>query len=275
MKNNSSVNIIVLNWNGEKVIIDCLKSLNETNYKNKEIFVIDNASKDTSVELIQNNFPNVKIVSFNKNYKYAKGYNLGFQKIENAEYTIFLNNDTIVNKDFIGFLINQLKKDKSIMQVAPKILYHKSNLIWFAGGKLNLLLGIIYHIGIRKENGINFNKIKQIDFATGCCFAMRSNDFKKIGMFDESFDMYCEDVDLSLRITKFGGKIHYVPQSKIYHNVSHSFGGQKSIKKILLKYKSRVFLVRKHKPFSFPIILIFLSIGFLFEFFFHLRGANR
>ena len=275
MKNNSSVNIIVLNWNGEKVIIDCLKSLNETNYKNKEIFVIDNASKDTSVELIQNNFPNVKIVSFNKNYKYAKGYNLGFQKIENAEYTIFLNNDTIVSKDFIGFLINELKKDKSIIQVAPKILYHKSNLIWFAGGKLNLLMGMIYHDGIRKEDGINFNKIKKIDFATGCCFAIRSNDFEKIGMFDESFDMYCEDVDLSLRIAKSGGKIHFVPKSRIYHNVSYSLGGQKSIKKILLKYKSRFFLVRKHKPFFFPIILIFLSIGFLLEFFFHTIGSSR
>ena len=85
-------------------------------------------------------------------------------------------------------------------------------------------MGIIYHIGIRKENGTNFNKIKRIDFATGCCFAMRSNDFKKIGMFDESFDMYCEDVDLSLRIAKSGGKIHYVPQSKIYHNVLFNFG---------------------------------------------------
>ncbi len=275
MKSNSNVQIIVLNWNGEKVIIDCLKSLNETIYKNKEIFVIDNASNDTSVKLIENNFPNVKIVNFNKNYKYSKGNNLGFQKIENAEYTIFLNNDTIVSKDFIGFLINELKKDKSIMQVAPKILYHKSNLIWFAGGKLNLLLGMIYHNGIRKEDGINFDKIKRIDFATGCCFAMRSNDFRKIGMFDESFDMYCEDVDLSLRIAKSGGKIHFVPQSKIYHNVSHSLGGQKSIKKILLKYKSRVFLVRKHKPFLFPVILISLSIVFLFEFFFHLRGTTR
>ena len=275
MKNNSSVNILVLNWNGEKVIINCLKSLNETFYKNKEIFVIDNASEDTSVELINNNFPNVKIVSLDKNYKYAKGNNLGFQKINNAKYTIFLNNDTIVSKDFIGFLINELKKDKSIMQVAPKILYHKSNLIWFAGGKLNLLLGMIYHNGIRKEDGINFNKIKRIDFATGCCFAMRSNDFEKIGMFDESFNMYCEDVDLSLRISKSGGKIHFVPKSKIYHNVSHSFGGQKSIKKILLKYKSRVFLLKKHKPFLFPVTLIFLFIGFLFEFFFHLIGTSR
>ena len=80
MKNNSSVNIIVLNWNGEKVIIDCLKSLNETFYKNKEIFVIDNASKDTSVELIKNNFPNVKIVSLIKIINTQKVIILVFKK---------------------------------------------------------------------------------------------------------------------------------------------------------------------------------------------------
>ena len=128
--------------------------------------------------------------------------------------------------------------------------------------EIKFIIGMIYHNGIRKDDGINFNKIKRIDFATGCCFAMRSNDFKKIGMFDESFNMYCEDVDFSLRIAKSGGKIHFVPKSKIYHNVSHSFGGQKSIKKILLKYKSRVFLVKKHKPFLFP------SYSYLFIYWF-------
>ena len=234
-----SVNIFVLNWNGEAIIIDCLKSLNKVTYVNTNIILVDNNSTDRSVELIKNEFPNIEIILVNKNLGYARGNNYGFKYTKHkSEYSIFINNDTVVSPDFIEPLINSLNDNFSIKQTAPKILYADApNTFWFAGGYVNLLFGWIRHRGIRKIDNGQYDTTSIIDYATGCCFCMRTKDFELFNMFDESFHMYGEDVDLSLRIRKCGGIIKYIPQSIIWHKVSASMGGQFSI----IKWKRKSF----------------------------------
>ena len=260
---NQSINIFVLNWNGMGVLNECLSSLNKISYQNSKIIVIDNGSKDDSVNFISKTFPKVKILELNQNYGFAEGNNIGFNSIDKAEYSIFINNDTIVDPGFVEPLINSLEADKKIMQVSPKIFYnHHKDTIWYAGGKVNLSFGYIKHKGIRKKDSQIFSIQSKTDYATGCCICMRSNDFDEIGGFDNSFPMYCEDVDLSLRFQEMGGEVYYVPDSKIWHKVSFSVGGEFSINKWKRKGLGKVKLIFKHlNPLmallTFPFLILF------------------
>lgn len=262
------VNIFVLNWNGKKIILDCLHSLDKVTYSNVNIVLIDNGSTDGSVNLIKEEFPNIEIIQLKENLGYAGGNNYGFKNVKiQSEYSIFINNDTLVSSNFINPLIEPLKNDTSIIQTAPKIFYADDpNLLWFAGGDINLFFGWIRHRGIRKIDKGQYNNMTLIDYATGCCICMRTKDFKLFKMFDESFSMYGEDVDLSIRVRKAGGKIMYIPESNIWHKVSASIGGQFSLIKWKKKSMGRIRLIKKNiNLIIFPLALIFNIIVIILE----------
>ncbi|NHZ86444.1 MAG: glycosyltransferase family 2 protein, partial [Planctomycetia bacterium] len=154
---------------------------------------------------------------------------------------------TIIDNNFIKPLIDPLIANRDIQQTVPKIFYADDpNRIWYAGGKVNKWLGLIYHEGIRKYDAESYNNSKITDYATGCCFCMRSNDFAKLSGFNTSFPMYGEDVDLSLRIRANKKKILYIPNSIIWHKVSASIGGELSILKFKKKFLGLTKLFNKH-----------------------------
>jgi GT2 family glycosyltransferase len=246
---NPLVHIVILNWNGKDLTIDCLKSLANVIYDNYKILIVDNGSNDNSVNMIKNQYPNVEILQLEKNVGYAAGNNAGFDHIKNSnpDYVIFLNNDTTVDPNFIEPLIKPLIENSDIYQSVPKIFYADySKTIWYAGGKVNLWLGLVSHKGIRKDDNNSFNQLEYTDYATGCCFCMRYDDYDKLGGFDTSFPMYSEDVDLSLRIRDKGKNILYAPNSIIWHKVSASIAGELSIIKLKRKLRGLIKLFYKH-----------------------------
>ena len=244
-----SVTVIVLNWNGKDLTIECLESLKQVNYSNFNILVVDNGSTDGSVELLKEKFPEVSILVLEKNLGYAAGNNRGFDSLkpDQPEFVIFLNNDTIVDENFIEPLVKQLLTHKKASQTVPKIYYENDpKLIWYAGGIVNLWTGSIYHLGIRQYDGPAYSKTHKTKYATGCCFCMRYEEFKEFGGFDEAFPMYSEDVDLSLWIRAAGKQVWFVPDSKIWHKVSASLGGEFSFGKIVRKARGIFLLIKKH-----------------------------
>ena len=277
-----SVNLFVLNWNGRDLTLDCLSSLEKVIYPNVKIHIIDNGSSDNSVVSIRNKFPDYEIIELAENHGFAKGNNTGFQSVkQKADYTIFLNNDTIVDPNFIDPLVNELEAISNVKQTAPKIFYEdKKEYIWFAGGIISLWTGVIRHSGIRKKDSSKFSQKRKIDYATGCCVCMRTVDFESIGMFDESFLLYGEDVDLSLRFSNQGGEILFVPESKIWHKVSASLGGQSAFGKWKRKLSGKMKLVRKHIPgyqvtISLFMIMIMSIPELIFSFIISLGRKNR
>ena len=265
-----SVNLFVLNWNGRDLTLDCLSSLEKIIYPNVKVYIIDNGSSDNSVTAIRNQFPDYEIIGLPENYGFARGNNAGFELVkQKADYTIFLNNDTIVDPNFVEPLINAMESNSTVKQSTPKIFYADNlDYIWFGGGKVSLWAGWIRHLGIRQKDSMQFSFNRNVDYATGCCVCMRTVDFESIGMFDESFIMYGEDVDLSLRFRKQGGQILFVPESKIWHKVSSSIGTQFSIRKWKRKNIGKMKLVTKHvHPAQLPIVMplaILVSILELF-----------
>ncbi len=225
--------IVVLNWNGAKETIACLESLVEVMSPDCRVLVVDNGSTDGSPEKIRKAFPALEQLCLPANLGYAGGNNAGFRLVQElqAEFVIFLNNDTIVDAGFFAPLVETLLLQPLAGMAAPKIFYwNRPDVLWYAGGVVKLSTGLICHVGLRQKDAPEFDRPGSTDYATGCCFAMRCRDFEAVGGFDESFAMYAEDVELSLRVRALGKSIEYVPSSRVWHKVSASLTGRPFLK---------------------------------------------
>ena len=130
----SSVSIVIPHWNNLDVLSECLGSILNTDLENWEARVVDNASADNSVASVRSNYPNVKLIENDKNYGYAGGCNIGAEAAS-GDFLIFLNNDTVQEKDWISNLIKTINSDDKIAAVQPKILnYYDRNVFDYAGG---------------------------------------------------------------------------------------------------------------------------------------------
>jgi len=283
MQTDPSVTVVVLNWNGKDLLEDCLSSLEKVDYQNINVLVVDNGSTDESVKYIESTFPNVDVFELKDNVGYAAGNNAGFKHIKKnqSDFVIFLNNDTTVATDFVEYLLEPFQEDESVGQTVPKIYYsNEPKRIWYAGGKVNLWTGKISHRGIRKTDNQNFSVQQRTGYATGCCFAMRTVDFDNLGKFDETFPMYAEDVDLSLRVRESGRSVNFVPNSIIWHKVSASVGGNISSEKLMRKLQGMVHLFGKHTNLLQRItivvswILVFFPVSLIKLFIFKLSTGK-
>ena len=239
--NHPLVEIIILNWNGKDDSIECLRSLSKISYKNKIITVVDNASTDGSIEAIKGEFPALNFIENESNLRFAGGNNVAIKYGLEGKASLFLilNNDTIVKDNFLDFLVKTSESDINIGIVVPKIYYHEDmGRIWYAGGFVNFATGNIYHRGLRKTDTEGYDKSGEVDYATGCCMLIKREVFEKIGLLDENYFIYGEDVDFSFRATSSGYKIVYEPQSFIWHKVSSATGGGLTTFKIQHRIRS-------------------------------------
>ena len=276
------VHLIVLNWNDKEISKKCLSSIEKVSYSNYEVLIVDNNSQDGSVKFFKEHFPQYDILALDKNLKYAGGNNaaVDYLKPEEEDFLVFINNDTIVSSDFLDHLVAPFLNDANCIITVPKILFAMDiNKIWYAGGVVSMWKGSIDHIGIRDFDGPKYSFMMETDYATGCCFCIKYDDFGKLKYFDTTFDMYCEDVDLSIRAKRMNRKIVYSPKSIILHSVSQSLG-ENSLKKIQNKLLGQVKLFWKHASglqiitLTFHWLLFYLPIGFLKLIYFKLREKN-
>ena len=235
---NPHIYILILNWNGKDFLKPCLDSVLSINYPNYTTLVIDNNSSDGTREMVEEEYPQAEYLQLEHNYGFAGGYNRCFDYLKESEpeYILLLNNDTEVNLKLLHSFINATEKYGSNNIFGGKIYYHhNSDCIWYAGGNVNLKLGMISHRGIRKTNSAVYSLPMKTDYVTGCCLFTSWSVIEKLEGFDEQFNMYGEDVDLCLRAKKIGIKCYYWPKAKLWHHVSASIGGAFTIKKLRKK----------------------------------------
>jgi GT2 family glycosyltransferase len=265
---NAHIKILILNWNGSEFTNQCLASIEKLSYDNYSTMVIDNGSIDDSITNIHTNYPSVDVLALDQNYGFASAYNLAFKHLENtgSELILILNNDTTVEPDLLDQLMCGVYLYGPEHLFCPIIHYLDSpNKIWYAGGKVDLTLGQLEHVGLRQENKGQFSEISHTGFITGCCILASLQSLKILGGFDEVFNMYAEDVDLCLRAKALGIDSIFVPEAKIYHKVSASIGGEFSIMKLKRKLLSIKKLMSKHC--STPEMVIGYSLYLIRTFF--------
>lgn len=259
--------IIIVNWNGKADTLACLSSLRKISYASRHILVVDNASADGSVEAIRAQFPEVEVLVNERNERFARANNQGMQKAlaAGADLVLLLNNDTEVAPDFLDHLVSAAASRPEVGMVAPKIYYHHdSQLIWFAGGRINFWTGRVSHRGLRQRDfPPKHDSPEVVDFLTGCAILAKRECLEKIGFLDESYYMYAEDVDWCWRARKAGFVCLYQPAAKIWHKVSASAGGSF---KVYHKVRGNFIFFRRYaKWYQWPTIVLGVLIGSIAE----------
>lgn len=255
------VTIIVLNWNGRELVLQCLRSLQKLDYPNVTLMVVDNGSRDGSVEAIRAQFPELELLPLPENVGFARGNNAGAERALKAEpaWIMFLNNDTEVAPDLLSALIAGAEHFPAAGLFGPKIYYgDQPDRLWYAGGDVSLPLGRIRHRGIRALDSGQFDAPGATGFVSGCCLLIRAGLLRRLGGFDSGYVMYFEDVDLCARAGQEGSPSVYLPAAKVWHHVSSSLGGEFSLRKVALKLRSSLRFYRRHAPpWYWPSILAY------------------
>jgi GT2 family glycosyltransferase len=243
MKPQPHVAVIVVNWNGREITLECLRSLSAQTYPHADLIVVDNASSDGSADAIRSAYPDVILLSMAANLRFAGGNNAGMREALNrgADLVLLLNNDTVVHPDFLKHLVARLEMDPRCGMVAPKIFYFaQPDKLWFAGGVISMWTGTMKHIGIREVDCGQHDAVREIDYASGCCILVRSDVIRKIGLLDESYHIYTEDADWSMRVRRAGYTVLYEPAARVWHKISVSSGGHLSWYKLKNKFLSNL-----------------------------------
>lgn len=223
---NPRVSIIILNWKTPQLTFHCLRSLKNIIYKNYKIIIINNGEYITHSSLKKTNKRVIKVIENSSNNGFCKGVNQGIKYcFKISDYILLLNNDTEVSKNFLSTLVQALKKDKSVGIAGSLIFYLNKKLIWFGGGKIDFNNGPFVNIDQGQRNSSIF-KSTNTDFVSGCCMLIKKDVIQKIGLFDEEYQSYVEDIAYCLKASNAGYKILFVPESKIYHAVSSNTGGE-------------------------------------------------
>jgi len=198
----------------------CLESLLQMAENSFRIVVIDNGSRDGSVEYLRPKFPQVDFIENSRNVGFAAGCNIGVRRAleENSEFVLLVNNDTIVDPAMLSNLLSVAAEYPRAGIVSPKIFYFdRPELLWWAGGHYSLWTGVPSHIGRKKVDNGAYDDLSTIDWATGCVMLMRCSALRDVGLFDERIFGNGEDLDLSLRMRLAGWEIRYAPLSKLWH----------------------------------------------------------
>ncbi len=264
----TKVAIVILNWNGEKLLKEFLPVVIENSQlSGVEVIVADNASTDSSIEILETIFPSVRIIQLDRNYGFTGGYNRAL-KLVKAEYIILLNSDIAPKKNWLPPLIKEMEENSKIAICVPKIKsYRQPNLFEYAGAAG----GYIDKYGFPFCKGRIFNKIEEdtgqynqsssIFWASGAALMIRSKLFYETGGLDEDFFAHMEEIDLCWRLKNRGWNIKYIANSEVYH-----LGGAtldyKNPKKVYLNFRNNLCLLTKNIP-KYKILIKLLQRMFL------------
>jgi len=272
------VAIVILNWNGKKLLERFLPAMIEYSKDLADIFIADNASTDDSLAFVQEHFKSVNIIKNNDNGGYAKGYNDALQHID-AEIFALVNSDVEVTENWLQPITSQFVKEQNTAAIQPKILDFKEKTKFEyagAGGGYLDKYAFAYCRGrlfetLEEDKG-QYNDIEDIFWASGACFFIRKNVFNELNGFDESYFAHQEEIDLCWRIQNTGYNIQYVGTSTIYH-VGGATLDKVNPRKTYLNFRNSLYNILKNIPKGKLISILFIrmlldgiaALKFLFE----------
>lgn len=236
------ITIIVLNWNAEKYISSCLQSLRRLAIRphQVEVVVVDNASTDHSVSLVQKKFPKLKVIQTGQNLGYAGGNNVGLKYAmeEGSDFVWIVNPDVQVHPQALQSLLAAAAAHPnggifgSKCYFAKGFEFHKDrytpsqvgHIIWYAGGRIDWANLITQHVGIDEVDIGQYNQLRETESVTGTSFFIRREVLDQVGLIDPKYFLYYEETDLCIRAARHGWKLYYVPESVVWHQVGQASG---------------------------------------------------
>ena len=219
----AKVAIVILNWNGQKMLAKYLSGVVEYSRQDAEVWVADNSSTDGSMHLLETQYPQVKTIVLEQNFGFAEGYNQALKQIE-AEYYVLLNSDVEVTHHWLTPLIEFMDSHPQVAACQPKLLaeYDKDSFEYAGacGGFLDkygypFCRGRIFET-VERDNG-QYDYQQEVLWATGACMMIRAKDYWDAGALDGRFFAHNEEIDLCWRLRLMGRKIYCIPESEVYH----------------------------------------------------------
>jgi GT2 family glycosyltransferase len=272
--NSAKVCIIIINWNGLEDTIECLESLKKIVYPHYEIIVVDNASSGNDVEVLKETYGDyIHIITNDKNYGFSEGNNIGirYALARQSDYVFLLNNDTIVDANFLTELVLVAEESDKGGILGGKIYYYASpNRFQSVGGKIHWWLGYIQDISGKDDVG-QFDQVAERDYVYATAMLIKRQVIEELGLLDSSLFFGMEDYDYCARAKKAGFQVLYIPGAKIWHKQGASRNKlpdypetwhlvSKEIGTLSYKPKPVFRLFRKNSP---AFVYIFASINYM------------
>jgi GT2 family glycosyltransferase len=254
--------IIILNWNGQKLLEQFLPSVVNFSSELAEIYIADNASTDTSIKYVKKFYPSIKIIENTTNEGYAKGYNDALVNVE-ADIYCLLNSDVEVTKDWLKPVLEVFEKEEKTAIIQPKLLDFKDKTKFeYAGGAGGFLdiYGYPYCRGrvfndLETDNG-QFNDVSDIFWASGACLFIRSKIYHQLDGLDEDYFAHQEEIDLCWRTQNIGYKVKYVGTSTVFH-VGGATLQETNPHKTYLNFRNSLLNVVKNVPKKWFLFVVF------------------
>jgi GT2 family glycosyltransferase len=240
------VSVIVVNYNGLHLLKECLDSLREQAFTDFETIFVDNASSDGSVEFVESGYPEVKIVKNRKNLGYGGGNNAGI-RVSAGRYVVLLNNDTKVDPRWLQQLVEAAGKEGRTGMCASKILNYYEPDVIDNTGLLMYRDGIARGRGRLEKDTGQYDSGEEVFFPSGCAGLYKREMLDEIGLLDEDFFLYVEDVDIGLRGRLAGWRCVYVPNAVVYHKYSATTEPYSPLKAYLVE-RNRIWVLLKCFP---------------------------
>ena len=264
MEMETSVAIIILNWNGAEMLRKYLpsveRSIQSSPYR-VQLIVADNGSTDNSLEVLANEFPSVQTIVLDKNYGFAEGYNRAIsylasrsEAVSLPKYTLLLNSDVETSEGWLEPLLDYMEAHPEVAAVQPKIRSLKRRAFFehagAAGGYINPL-GYPYCRGrvlwrVEIDRG-QYNSVAQVDWTSGACMCVRTEVYQQLGGLDPAFFAHMEEIDLCWRMRNKGWQLACVPQSTVYHLGGGSLSYDNP-RKNYLNHRNNLLMIYKNHP---------------------------
>jgi GT2 family glycosyltransferase len=257
------VSIISVNFNQPEVTLAMIASVLENSYANKELILVDNGSRENPASLIPTS-EQVHFIRSEKNLGFSGGNNLALP-LAKGNYLFFINNDTLLTEGCIHTLVNYLEQNPKAGLISPLICYDLDQTggvetIQYAGmTALHTVTGRNVQVGKMEENKGQYQKPIPTAYAHGAAMMVRREILEEVGIMDEHFFLYYEEMDWSARIAKAGYEVLTIPTAKIYHKESLTVGEDSPLK-TYFQTRNRIYFVRRNFPFFGKIIFFFFFI---------------
>ena len=228
-------------------------SLSGTTYSNFKTIIVDNASTDGSVKMVESEFNSVKLIKLDSNKGYAGGCNAGILASEKAVYVVLFNNDVKVSPDWLSPLVKSMEEDKGLAACQPKILsLIDESMFDYSGAAGGLMDKYAYPFArgriiatIERDEG-QYDQPEELFWASGTACILRKSALDEVGILDETFFAHMEEIDLNWRLHLKGYKIKFVPESVIYHQSGATLSAETFKKKYLNHRNSMLMMIKNY-----------------------------
>jgi len=282
MKNSDTkLSIVIVNFNAGQFLLDCLESLEKASPDLElDIWVVDNASIDGSIDEAQRKFPNINYILNSENLGFGNANNIALKRVK-TEYILLLNPDCYVSAKTLKFMLEYMKTHEEVGGATCKVEQPDGAIDWAShrgfptpwASFLYFVLGndSLYHLTNR-----DMGKVHEVDAISGAFFMTRKSVLNKVGLFDEDYFLYAEDIDLCFRIKQAGFKIMYIPDVVVLHHKGVTSGIKKHSKESSLAdtlarkraldsfYETMKIFYNKHLEQDYPFFvnwLVYLGIN--------------